>query len=237
MPDDARVFLVDAGQVAGKIYECYKRDAEGVAEPDEPRRLVGRIDVEDACEHQRLVGDDPHRLAPDPGEAHDQVGSPPLVDLEEVGIVSDGPYDLPDVVGKLRAFGDYLLDVVLELGRLGGEGVGLLPVVPWDVGEKLLDLAEALLLALREEVGVAGHLGVDLRSAQLLHADLLAEDGLDYLGAGDEHLGSVLDDEDEVCEGRGVDSPSSAGAENDGDLGDHSRRQRVAVEDLAVARQ
>ena len=63
---------------------------------------------------------------------------------------------------------------------------------------------------------------MDPGSAQILHADLLSQDRLDDLRAGDEHLGDLVDDENEIGQGGGVDRASGAGAEDDGDLGDDS---------------
>ena len=91
--------------------------------------------------------------------------------------------------------------------------------------------------ALGVEVGVAGDLGLHAGAAQVLHRDLLAQHGLDDLGAGDEHLGDLVDHEDEVGQGRGVDGAAGAGAEDDRDLGDDAGGEGVAVEDLAVAGQ
>ena len=78
---------------------------------------------------------------------------------------------------------------------------------------------------------------MDPGPAQVLHADFLAQDRLDDLRAGDEHFGDLVDDEDEIGEGGGVDRASGAGAKDDRDLGDDPGGPRVAVEDLAVAGQ
>ena len=49
----------------GHVVQEHERDVERVAQPDEPRRLVGRVHVERAAEHHRLVRDDADRLAAD----------------------------------------------------------------------------------------------------------------------------------------------------------------------------
>src|SRR3546814_4558760 len=68
MLDDAIIFLRRAGQEAGDVDEGDDRNLERVAETDEARRLLGRIDVEHAREHQRLVRDDADRAALDAPE-------------------------------------------------------------------------------------------------------------------------------------------------------------------------
>ena len=77
-----------------------------------------------------------------------------------------------------------------------------------------------------------GHVGV--RAAQLLHRDVLAGDGLDHVGAGDEHLAGLVDHDDEVGQRGGVDVPARGGAHDQRDLRDDARREDVVVEDLAV---
>src|SRR5918999_224868 len=65
-------FMVDAGQEAGHVDERHDRDVEAVACSDEPRRLVGCVDVENAGQHFRLLRHDPDRPTLDAREAtHD----------------------------------------------------------------------------------------------------------------------------------------------------------------------
>ena len=51
----------------------------------------------------------------------------------------------------------------------------------------------------------ARDLGVGFGPPELLLGNLLVGDGLDNVGTGNEHVGGVLDHENEVCHGRGVD--------------------------------
>ena len=74
-------------------------------------------------------------------------------------------------------------------------------------------------------------------AAQLLCGDVLAGDGFDDLGTGDEHVGGLIHHEDEVGEGGGVDRAAGAGAHDGGDLGHHAGGPGIAVEDAAVAGQ
>src|SRR5262249_61912819 len=87
----------------------------------------------------------------------------------------------------------------------------------------------------RGEGGAAGGGGVGDGAAQLLLGDVLAGHRLHHVGAGDEHVGRVLDHEHEVGHGRRVDGAAGARAHDHTDLGDHARGLNVAGEDAAVA--
>ena len=77
-----------------------------------------------------------------------------------------------------------------------------------------------------------GHVGV--RAAELLHRHLFAGDGLDDVGAGDEHLAGLVDHDDEVGQRGGVDVATRGGAHDQRDLRDDARGLDVVVEDVAV---
>ena len=84
---------------------------------------------------------------------------------------------------------------------------------------------------------VAGDGVVGARPAQLLHADVLAGDRLDDVGAGDEHVRGLVDHDGEVGDGGGVDRAACARAEDQADLGDDAGGVDVAAEDLRVQRE
>ena len=87
----------------------------------------------------------------------------------------------------------------------GGSGLsdcGLDLVVPGNEGDQSLYLAEALLLGGGKEMGVARCLAVNAGATESLHGDLLAEDGFDHLGTGDEHLRNVVNNKHEVGQRR-----------------------------------
>ena len=71
--------------------------------------------------------------------------------------------------------------------------------------------------------------------AEVFSGDDLAGDRLDDLGAGDEHLRGLVDHEDEIGEGRGIDGAAGAGPHDRRDLGNDAGIDGVAVEDVAVA--
>jgi len=73
-----------------------------------------------------------------------------------------------------------------------------------------------------------------VRPPELLHGDVLAGDGLDDARAGDEHLGGLVDHDDEVGEGGGVDVAAGRRAHDQRDLRDDAGGEGVAAEDLRV---
>ena len=83
-------------------------------------------------------------------------------------------------------------------------------------------------------MGVAGLGVVGPGAAELLHRDVLAGDGLDDVGPGDEHVRGAVDHDREVGDRGGVDVPAGAGAHDHADLRDDARGVHVALEDLAV---
>ena len=83
-------------------------------------------------------------------------------------------------------------------------------------------------------MGVARLGVVGAGAAEVLHRDVLAGDGLDDVGAGDEHVGGAVDHDREVGDRGGVDVAARAGAHDQADLRDHAAGVHVALEDLAV---
>ena len=67
--------------------------------------------------------------------------------------------------------------------------------------------------------------------------DVFVRDGLDDVGAGDEHVAGVVDHEDEIGDGGRVDRAARARAHDGGDLRDHAAGERVAQEDVRVTGQ
>ena len=98
-------------------------------------------------------------------------------------------------------------------------------------------LVDALLLRLADEVGHAAAGGVSGRTSKLLVAHLLASHSADHIRASDVHLADLLHHEDEVGDGRRVDSAAGGRADDNGDLWNDSRVERIAEEYIAVSRQ
>ena len=59
-------------------------------------------------------------------------------------------------------------------------------------------------------------------ATQLLQADLFTGDGLDDIGPGDEHVRRLIDLDDEVGDGRGIDGAAGARSHDHRDLRDHT---------------
>jgi hypothetical protein len=140
------------------------------------------------------------RLAVHAREAdHDVLGVVGL-QLEEVAVVDHLDDQLLDVVGLVRV----VRHQGVERGRSRSAGSParahrrLLAVVERQVVEEAAQHQQRLDVVLEREVGDAALGRVRDRAAEFLGRDLLVRHGLHHLGAGDEHVGAVLDHEDEV---------------------------------------
>ena len=80
--------------------------------------------------------------------------------------------------------------------------------------------------------GVVGH-----SATEFLLGDFLVRDRLDDVGAGNEHIRGVASHEDEIGDGGRVDGATRARAHDGADLWDDSAGQRVAEENIGVARE
>ena len=100
--------------------------------------------------------------------------------------------------------------------------------------EERADVVERILFVFGEVVRDARAGVVRVGAAELLHADVLAGDRLDDVGAGDEHLAGLVDHDDEVGERGRVHRAAGGGAHDDRDLRDDSGCRGVEAEDLAV---
>ena len=112
-----------------------------------------------------------------------------------------------------------------------------MPVAVRQETDKLADLLEAFLLAVGKEVGIAGDLRLNAGAAKFFHRDFFAKHRLHDFRPGDEHLGNLVDDEDEIGQRRRIDGAAGARSEDDGDLGDDAGSQGVAIENFAIAGQ
>ena len=237
--DDAAPLLAGAGHEPGHVDEADDGDVEGVAEAHEAGALDRGVDVQDPGQVQRLVADDPHRPAVEPGQAdHHRLGVG-LEDLQELAVVDHPGDHLADVVRLVGVVGDQVDQrLLLPPGVVGGLAPGrVLHVVEGQEADQLAGQVEALVLVLGGEVGRARLGGVGHGPAQLLEGHVLAGHRLHHVRAGDEHVGGLLDHQHEVGDGRGVDGAAGRGAHDQRQLGDHPGGLDVAPEDLGVARQ
>ncbi len=231
------MFLVDAGKESRNVQERNDRNVKSVTHLDKARSFFAGLDVQDAREALRLVGDDADDLAVEAGQRADDVAGPALVDLQVVAVVDDLLDDLGHVVRPVAVGRDQVeQDVRAAVGlvaRLGARRV--LPVVLREHRQEVAHLGEAGLLVVVREVADAGGLRVDVGAAEPVLRDLLTGDRLDDVRAGDEHLRGLADHEDEVGEGGAVGRAARTRAEHHADLRDDAGGLGVALEDAAVA--
>src|SRR5262249_11968280 len=89
VPDDPAVLLVDTGKEPRYVQEGDDRNIESVTHLDKARSFSRGLDVQDARQHLRLVGDDADHLTVQAGQRADDVPRPALVDLQVLAVVDD----------------------------------------------------------------------------------------------------------------------------------------------------
>ncbi len=233
------VLLTGTGEEAGNIDEADDWNVKRIAEAHEAGTLAAGVDVEHTGVSCRLVGDDADALTIEAGKTGDDVLGELRLHLEELTIVGDCRNHLIHVVGLVGVVGQNLVEQVgLAVDGIGALYAGsLLSVVGRNVAQELLDHLHALLLGLGREAGHTALAGVNAGATEVLGVDVLAGDGLHHLRTGEEHVAGALGHEDEVGEGRGVNGTTGAGAHDGGNLGNHTRSEDVALEDLTVTGQ
>ncbi|CAB5392092.1 unnamed protein product [Rhizophagus irregularis] len=190
MLDNAVQFLRGARQEARHVDEGDDRNFERIAEPHEPCRLLGRIDVEAPGEHHRLVGDEADRAALDPPEADDDVGGMRRLHLEEIALVDRLPDQLVHVVRLIGARRHQLIETVLNpVPRVRRRTFGRRLAVR--CGKEVHEVAGR---EQRLDIVLEGHVcdprlrGMRHSTPEFLLRDDLVGNGLHYIRAGDEHI-------------------------------------------------
>ena len=239
LTDNSAVLLVHTGQESGHIHEGHQRNVEGIAEAHETGSLHGGVDVQASGQLQRLVGHHSHSATLHATETHHDVLGEVGGGLEELVVVHHHLHQLLHVVGHVGVSGHDVVQggVSALAGVVAHAGRHAVLVVQGKVVVEGAHSAEHLHVVVVSSVGNAGLLGVDGGTSQLLLGDVLSSHGLHHIGTGDEHVRGIAHHEDEIGDGGGVHSTSSAGSHDQGDLGDHSGRQSVALEDLRVSGQ
>ena len=163
--------------------------------------------------------------------------------LEELVVVEDAGDHLVHVVGLVGRVRDQGVQLEVLVGEVVLDGAlghrhrvarRIGEVVGRQVAQQIADVVERVVFTGGDVVRRAGLGHVGVRAAQLLHRHVLAGDGLDHVGTGDEHLAGLVDHHDEVGQRGGVDVPAGGGAHDQRDLRDDAGGQDVVVEDLAV---
>ncbi len=102
VPNDATVLLVNARQEPGRIHKRQQRNVERIAEANEPRNFVGRVDIKHAGQHARLVCDNAHRPALKPPKSSHYVRCEARLNFKQV-VMIEQPFDhFTNVVGNFR---------------------------------------------------------------------------------------------------------------------------------------
>ena len=162
-----------------------------------------------------------------------------LLDFEKVAVVHHRVNDVFDVVGQVRLVGNN--SVQLGVGAVDGIGAGLarrvVEIVRRHEAQQLAHHGETFGVVVGQKMGHAGGFVVGVRAAQLVFSDFLVSDRLDHVRAGDEHVGSLVDHENEIGDGGRVDGAAGAGAHDGGNLRNDSAVERVAQENVGVAGQ
>ena len=239
MADDAAVFLVDAGQKAGRVDEGDDGQVVAVAQAHKSGNLVGGVDVDHAGHHRRLLRDDTDRVAVQAGQADQRIISKTGLHLQETAAVDDVLDHLVHRVGHTRVQRD---DAVQHLVHASGVVFAILmrrvfDVVGGQITQHKPRQGHRILIGGGGEVRGAADREMDIRAAQALCVDHLAGDGFDHVRAGEEHIGGFLNHNQHVSEGRGVGRPTRARAHHYADLRHNARVLGVAAEDLSVSAQ
>ena len=237
--DQADLLLLQTRQVTGRVHDEHQRHVVGVADADETGGLVRGVRVETTRQLHRLVGDHTDRPAVHTGETGDDVRSEVRQHLEEVLVIEDAGEHVGHVVTGVRVIRDDIEQLGVGLVRFIAdrpelrrrfEGRGR------QVVEQVTDVGEGVRL-IGGDIAEVAALGLHPGTAEVLHVDLLAGDGLDDRGTGDEHGGLFLDADKEVGRRRGVHRAAGTVAQQDGDLRRLAGQRQLTPRDLGVHRQ
>ena len=234
--DDTAVLLSGTGQEAGNIHQRKQRNTECIAGADKAGSLIGAVDIHAAGHGLGLVGNNTNGAAVEAGEAGNHIGGIHSHVVHVLAAIGDG---LDDFVHIIRFIGVIGNDGIQLIGNTigiitiedGGSGI---EIIGGQIAEQTTDLIDAVGVIGSHEVRHAADAVVGHSAAQFFGIDLFAGNGFDYIGAGDEHLTGLIDLEDEIGEGGGVNSTAGAGAHDGSDLRNNTGSSGIAEEDLAV---
>src|SRR6266851_3952204 len=160
-----------------------------------------------------------------------------FVDFEEIGVVDDGVNGVLDVVGFLRIGGDEGVERLIA--AIGGVGCGaarrVVDIVRRKKAQQLANHSQAIGIIGSDEVRNAGGGVVGHGAAKLLLGDFFVRDGLDDVGTGDEHVGSVARHKNKIGDGGGIDGAAGARTHDRADLRNDAAGERVAEKNIGVA--
>ena len=234
--DQAHLFLLHPGQVAGGVHDEDQGDVVGVANANEAGGLVGGISINTAGGFDGLVGHHPHRSAINLGEGGNDVGGESRLDLLHVSVVEKLGEKLMHVVAGIRVVGHERI----QLGGVRNLGIGLALIHRARVvagqgqaGEKIVHIVERILLI----VGHIGNIAVEFLLAgptQIGGRDDLTGDLLNHRGARDIHFGLTINRNDEIRGHRRIHGPTRGLAHHDGNLGAAAAERQLAAGNLGI---
>ena len=107
-------------------------------------------------------------------------------------------------------------------------------VVERQVVEQAAQHEQRFHIVLESHIGYTALGGVGQCTAQLFRCHFFVGHGLDHIGAGHEHVGGVLDHEDEVSQGRRIHRATGGRPHDQADLRHHARSHHIALEHLGI---
>ena len=151
--DDPAVLLLAARQEGRHIDQRQDGNVEAVAEADEPRALVGGVDLQRARHKAALVGHDANGLAREPGKADHQVPGKSSLHFEEAPFVREGFDHAAHIVGPARIHRHDVGQLHALILLPSGHRHGLLLIVLGQIAQEAAHPVEAREIVLIHEVG------------------------------------------------------------------------------------
>ncbi len=234
--DDATPFLIGTREETGNVLKGQDGDVERVAESNEAGGFVAGIDVEAASEDLGLVRNHTDGMATEVAKPDHDVLSPVGLNFHETTIVQHFSDDIQHVVGFGRVVGD---DAVKGVARtvLAVRGFlhrRALKVVGRQQITQVSSHLDGVFVIAGGKVGHARLRAVGGCTAEVFETDHFVGDRLDDLGTGDEHVGRLVDHDDEIRDGRRVHGTACTRPHDDRNLRDDAGSSDVAEENLGV---
>ena len=237
MANDAAAFLRLAGQEAGNVHERHQRNVKRVAETNEARAFVGRVDIEHARFHRRLIGDDPANDALQTRESDDGIFREIRHHFKERIFIEKSRDDFFHIDRQLRIGGNEIRHFRIFLH--GNDGRRLMRRIHHVVGRKIAKQTarnlERVCIVFGNEMNIAADGSMRRRAADFVHRALFAGNRLDDFRSRDEHLRVGFLHDDEVRQRRRIRSAARARTGDNRNLRNDARRLHVAIENIAEA--
>ncbi len=237
--DDTSKLLNRTGQESGHIHESDQRNVKGIAEADKTGCFYRRVDIQDTGQIGGLVGHDAHAASTHAGKTNEDVWRVTGLNLKKVLVIDHRGDQLMHVVGFVGIGGNQLIQLRLFAVALVEcrNKWRIFHVVGGKVAEKLTDHQHRMLIVIGGEVGNPAFASMGDRAAKLFLGHLLVRHLFDHIGSGYEHVAGLFHHDDEIGDGRRIDSTTRAGTQNGRDLWNDTRTHHVAVENIGISGQ